>query len=96
MLVPTIFIISKYGPGKWLPACEVCLTVPPWTSAELKIIWGCLTCVLSVSKNAQTASYGMEHSADRADLRYTIPDRILRGDVLAWLQHHHRCVVSPS
>ncbi|CAI6093629.1 hypothetical protein V2G26_017259 [Clonostachys chloroleuca] len=44
MLWPSCIIISHIGPSKWLPACEV--------------IWGVLTCCLSVATSAQQV-YGL-------------------------------------
>jgi len=44
MLFPSCVIVSHYGPGKWLPTCE--------------LMWGILTCCLSLSKNAKTI-YGL-------------------------------------
>ncbi|KAM5349416.1 hypothetical protein ACJ41O_005921 [Fusarium nematophilum] len=44
MLYPSCIIISHFGPSKWLPACEV--------------IWGMLTCCLSVVQNANHV-YGL-------------------------------------
>lgn len=44
MLFPSCIIVSHIGPGRWLPTCEV--------------IWGILTCCLSLAKNAKTV-YGL-------------------------------------
>ncbi|KAH8702231.1 major facilitator superfamily domain-containing protein [Talaromyces proteolyticus] len=44
MLYPSCVIISHFGPSKWLPTCE--------------LIWGILTCCLSVAKNYQQV-YGL-------------------------------------
>lgn len=41
MLFPSTIAVSWFGPGKWLPFCELC--------------WGVVTCFLSVAKDAKTA-----------------------------------------
>jgi hypothetical protein len=95
MLFPTVFIIARFGPGYWLPACEVRLQSRlSYHIADLQVIWGCLTCVLSTAKNAETVR-DLTYDADRiADLWPQISDRVLRSDMLARLQHHHQRMVS--
>lgn len=44
MLYPSCIIVSHFGPAQWLPGCE--------------LIWGILTCCLSLAKNHQTV-YGL-------------------------------------
>jgi hypothetical protein len=42
MLFPSTIAVSWFGPGKWLPFCELC--------------WGIVTCFLSIARDAKTAS----------------------------------------
>ncbi|CAH0019634.1 unnamed protein product [Clonostachys rhizophaga] len=56
MLFPSCILISHIGPAIWLPSCEVCLF---FCLSRFPLIWGVLTCCLSLVTDARQCSWKM-------------------------------------